>query len=74
MPIYEYVCKDCNTKFEAMRSFSQADAPIACAKCGSENTKRAISMCYAQGDGLASSGHGSGCSCGSCSGNCSHCH
>ena len=28
MPIYEYICNQCSHKFEAMRSFSQADASV----------------------------------------------
>ena len=30
MPLYEYFCVDCRTKFEALRPMAQADAKIAC--------------------------------------------
>ncbi len=74
MPIYEYICKDCGAKFEAIRSMKDADAPIICKKCLSTQTQRAISMCYASSEGrslTSSSGGCSGCSGGSCS-SCGH--
>ena len=30
MPLYEYYCADCQTKFDALRPMSQADTPIQC--------------------------------------------
>ena len=33
MPIYEYYCANCNMEFEAIRSASQADAPVPCKTC-----------------------------------------
>ncbi|NJK78845.1 MAG: hypothetical protein HC914_02610 [Chloroflexaceae bacterium] len=30
MPMYEYQCEQCNTRFELLRPLSQADADIAC--------------------------------------------
>lgn len=76
MPIYEYICKDCNHKFEAVRSFSQADAPIKCDKCGGEHTNRTVSKCWAIGNGgnmhLETTVSGGGCA-GCSGGNCAHC-
>lgn len=43
MPIYEYLCKYCNEKFELLRSFSDKDDEIKCPRCGKSNVKRAIS-------------------------------
>ncbi len=75
MPIYEYVCKACGHHFESLRSMKDADRPINCRKCESSETKRALSVCYAQTDGRSvthSSGGGcSGCSGGSCA-SCGH--
>lgn len=65
MPIYEYACKDCGSKFEAMRSMKDADAPIACHACNSKHTARMLSLFNAQSDGRSLAG--SGASCGSCS-------
>jgi putative FmdB family regulatory protein len=44
MPIYEYICQDCQTRFEMIRSIKQADADLNCVKCQSENVKRRISL------------------------------
>ena len=73
MPIYEYVCQNCEHEFEALRSMSQADLAMTCVKCGGENLKRKISVFFAESGGRAVSGM-SEPSCGSCAGgNCSHC-
>ncbi len=73
MPIYEYICQNCQHEFEAIRPMAQADAPLACAKCGEEDIKRKLSRFYAESGGKAVSGM-SEPSCGSCAGgNCSCC-
>ena len=33
MPIYEYICPDCKTKFELMRPISRCAEPAECPKC-----------------------------------------
>jgi len=75
MPIYEYQCSDCRQTFEVRRCFSEADLPISCSNCKSNNTHRLLSKFYAQSAGspsLSSTGH-SGC--GGCSGgSCGSCH
>jgi putative FmdB family regulatory protein len=75
MPIYEYNCKDCGHRFDALRSMKDADQPIKCKKCFGENTTRGISVFFAQADGrsVVSSGGCGGCSGGSCS-SCGHSH
>jgi len=73
MPLYEYRCSDCETKFDALRSMSKADMPIACPKCGGQNTHRIISLFSALGsEGIIA---GAGSSCGSCtpSASCASC-
>ena len=73
MPLYEYCCLDCETRFDALRSMSAADKPISCPKCGQEHARRAISLFAA----ISSSGviAGNGGSCAQCaSGNCAGCH
>ncbi len=73
MPIYEYVCKDCDKVFETIRPMSQADAPIKCEICGGKHTKRKLSVFFAESGGKAVSGMAEP-SCGSCAGeNCSSC-
>ncbi len=58
MPIYEYICLDCETKFDALRSMSEADAPILCSNCESGHTSRTISLFAAHSEGrvIASAG------------------
>ena len=76
MPIYEYVCQDCHHEFDALRSMKDADQPIACKFCQSQNNKRKLSKCYAQRGGHAVAGNTGGCgNCGggSC-GSCGHSH
>ncbi|MCB0209240.1 MAG: zinc ribbon domain-containing protein [Anaerolineae bacterium] len=44
MPLYEYYCPDCHTKFDALRPMSKADETIACKSCDSERPTRTLSM------------------------------
>ena len=71
MPLYEYRCSECKIRFDALRAMSDADAPIGCPRCGSENTHRAISLFSA----IGSAGVIAGASCGSCtpSASCATC-
>ena len=75
MPIYEYICQDCGNRFDALRSFKQADEPIPCDVCTSQNTKRALSVFNAHSSGRVVTGNNpsgcSGCSGGTCS-SCGH--
>ena len=72
MPIYEYICQDCRTEFDALRSMSEADNIIACSHCQGENTSRKISVFFARSDGRVITQ--SAPSCGSCAAaSCSTC-
>jgi putative FmdB family regulatory protein len=75
MPLYEYYCADCETKFDTLRTMSKADSPIQCKNCESMHTSRSISLFSAFSKGEGSTSHavaGGGCggcaggSCGSC--------
>jgi putative FmdB family regulatory protein len=52
MPVYEYRCQTCDTRFEARRPMSEAAAPINCPD-GHVETTRLLSV-------FASVGHGAG--------------
>jgi putative FmdB family regulatory protein len=77
MPIYEYQCTDCDTRFDALvKSLAVADQ-VACASCSGENVRRLVSSFATPGgfddeftasDFMMSSG--GGCCGGSCG--CSH--
>jgi putative FmdB family regulatory protein len=67
MPIYEYVCSKCKSKFELLRPMSQASEGVSCPYCHSQ-AERALSRfaCFSKDEsGLSSSLDGSSCS--SCS-------
>ena len=45
MPIYEYVCRECQTDFEALLPASRRDDdPAACPQCQSKRVARKISL------------------------------
>jgi putative FmdB family regulatory protein len=71
MPLYEYLCQDCETKFETLRPMRKADDPIQCKNCESMRTSRALSLfaAHVNNGGTISAVAGGGCSGGSC-GNC----
>ncbi len=79
MPLYEYYCADCRTKFEAIRPMTKADDTIQCKNCESNHTSRMLSLFAAHTNtegGSASSqnftgGHGGGGCCGGMCG-CKH--
>ena len=72
MPIYEYMCLDCDERFEQVRLMKEADQPIACSNCGSQHTSRMLSLFFASSGGKVVAGASSGCasctssSCASC--------
>jgi putative FmdB family regulatory protein len=43
MPIYEFVCKECDTQFEEMRLSSSAFTDISCPKCGTAKVEKTLS-------------------------------
>ncbi|NLE75846.1 MAG: zinc ribbon domain-containing protein [Chloroflexi bacterium] len=78
MPIYEYQCTECRTRFQALRRMSQADEPIECPACHGQQTERAVSLFVifsrsAEGSSVSVSSSGGCASCagGSCA-TCRH--
>ena len=73
MPLYEYYCPVCESRFELLRSMSRSDEPATCPS-GHEGTERVISVFSAltkSADGEVSS---VASACGSCStGDCGSC-
>jgi putative FmdB family regulatory protein len=73
MPVYEYFCRGCHTKYDKLRAMADADAPIACPECGEQNSVRALSLFAAHTGSMSELGgnhaeshsysHG-GCGCG----------
>ncbi len=44
MPIYEYACRCCETKFEKLIRSMTAEEKVPCPECGSTKTTRALSL------------------------------
>ncbi|MCF8038137.1 MAG: zinc ribbon domain-containing protein [Desulfohalobiaceae bacterium] len=78
MPIFEYLCEECDDQFEEL-VIGEQDA-ILCPQCGSKQTRKLISRCRAKvksgsaelGEAAVPASGGSGCSgCGG--GSCATC-
>lgn len=54
MPLYEYYCSDCKSKFEMLVSHRYAD-DIVCMKCHSEKVRRLLSV-FARPIGMSADG------------------
>ena len=44
MPIYEYRCRKCDSKFELLRGISASDEDIECPECGEKAAERIFSV------------------------------
>ena len=74
MPLYEYYCSDCKSKFELLVSHQHAD-DVVCMKCHSEKVRRLLSVfAFASNDSEDSAydnvGLSAGGSCGCGGGSC----
>lgn len=77
MPIYEYFCQDCSTKFEKLVSLSRANEQPPCPGCNGGHTEKLLSMFAAirgssNGDGYSAPSSGGGCA-GCSGGSCATC-
>ncbi len=43
MPIYEYFCSDCKSKFELLRPMSRANEAVSCPRC-QQSAERILSI------------------------------
>ena len=56
MPLYEYQCSKCESKFETLVSFKDSDNSVKCPKCGSQKTDRLLStFCASVGSSKSAS-------------------
>jgi putative FmdB family regulatory protein len=71
MPIYEYVCGDCDRMFEQyVRAWGEA---VLCPACRSEDVQKQLSsFAFATASGFRPSGGGGGCGCGRGGCGCGH--
>ncbi len=71
MPLYEYYCSDCKSKFELLVSHQHAD-DVVCTRCHGEKVRRLLSTFAFTGrasefgnyDDFESSSEGGSCACG----------
>jgi putative FmdB family regulatory protein len=62
--LYAYRCPDCGQEFELMRRFSEADLTPECPACGSDKSRKLISIPAAMGSSGTSASAFSGGGCG----------
>ncbi len=43
MPMYEFICQDCNTVFETIVKSAEAIDSVKCKNCQSNNIKKTVS-------------------------------
>jgi putative FmdB family regulatory protein len=63
MPLYEYRCRECDTRFEARRAVTDADAALPCPD-GHPNAVRLLSVFAATGRAGAGAASAGGAPCG----------
>jgi putative FmdB family regulatory protein len=51
MPIHEYLCDDCGSKFEKLVRSSQTEADIECPSCGEAHVTEQLSRFAAHANG-----------------------
>ncbi|HHT9132491.1 MAG TPA: FmdB family zinc ribbon protein [Candidatus Tripitaka californicus] len=68
MPIYEFQCNSCTSRFEEYFASSSQSRALKCPQCGSGQVNKVFSVFGMGGSNdNGGSGSGSGSSCGSCS-------
>jgi putative FmdB family regulatory protein len=68
MPVYEYFCRTCNSRYDKLRPLREADAPGTCPTCNEQNSIRTLSVFITvsnspKSESTAPALHG-GCACG----------
>lgn len=67
MPIYEYKCDDCGTKFEKLVRRPSEATDIGCPSCGQNHLKQEFSTFAALANGTSSRAEAPVCPSGMCS-------
>ncbi|MGE5125964.1 MAG: FmdB family zinc ribbon protein [Betaproteobacteria bacterium] len=61
MPLYEYRCATCGSRFEVLRRVGQGPEGLACPQCGQQDVEKEYST-FAGSVAGSGSGGGAGCS------------
>ncbi|HWB84853.1 MAG TPA: zinc ribbon domain-containing protein [Bryobacteraceae bacterium] len=67
MPIYEYSCKDCGTKFEKLVRRASDSGEIECPSCGQKHLQQELSTFAAHAGNGSASADAPRCPSGQCS-------
>ena len=69
MPLYEYICKNCDHRFEVLQRMGEGASDLSCPKCGEKQAKKQFSTFASSSHGTASAaGFNAGAGCGGDSG------
>ncbi|MBI2429348.1 MAG: zinc ribbon domain-containing protein [Ignavibacteriales bacterium] len=77
MPTYEYICSDCNKRYDVFHKVREVEEDVICPSCGSRHRKRLMSVTSMTMAGTASSSFSestSSCESGSCCGGACSAH
>ncbi len=75
MPIYDFICRDCEKRFDLLVAYDWRAAGAICPVCGSGDLEKAVSRVGAFQSGGKISMLDEGHNCSSCAtGTCSTCH
>ena len=66
MPLFEYKCTDCNTKYEVLHKSISNPSDVTCPNCNSKNAKKLLSTFSASIGDSSSSTFNESCVNGSC--------
>jgi putative FmdB family regulatory protein len=64
MPLYEYICKNCDHQFEVLQRMGEGASDLSCPKCGEKKVEKQFSTFAAAGPSASTSasfGAGAGC-------------
>jgi len=61
MPIYEYKCDDCGTKFEKLIRGGAQASELECPSCGQKHLQQEFSVFAAHANGRAKASEGPAC-------------
>jgi len=66
MPIYSYVCKDCDEKFDLLIGVTSEKTELKCGKCSSKNIEKLLGSFSVGASGNNAGSSGLSCPTGTC--------
>jgi putative FmdB family regulatory protein len=49
MPLFEFRCRDCGSRFEVLTSYEQSEGHMLCAQCQSANVRKLVPLVARRG-------------------------